>query len=210
MNRMNGNCLQHFWQRIGAVINLLTFMVGLLSIPLTCMATVPGNQGNSSTIIATDRFGNAEVFNEARKEYPTQNWRGAVRYFLNLISEDQISTSYGNDITDFTATDSYNYLDDAIANRLEQNEYWWMEDNNLSIAIYNPTMTTISGIKFEMFLHSCKSDSKEAPKILVMKFKRTLAKGELRVYTGEFPLIYSEWWDLRKSNDSCLLIKRAW
>ena len=191
-------------------MNKLLLWVALLSIPLTCMATIASNQNRASTIIATDRFGNAEVFNEARKEYPTQNWRGAVRYFLNLISEDQISTSYVNDITDFTATDSYSYLDDAIADRLEQNEYWWIEDNNISIAIYNPTPSIISGIKFEINLHSCKSDSKEFPKILVMKFKRTLAKGELRVYTGEFPLIHSEWWVSRKGNDSCLLIKRAW
>ena len=191
-------------------MNKLLLWVALLSIPLTCMATIASNQSDASTIIATDRFGNAEVFNEARKESANGNWRDAAYYFQNLISGDKISTSYGNDITDFAATESYNYLNDAIANRLEENEYWWLDENNLSIAIYNPTLSAISGIKFEMFLHSCKSDSKEAPKILVMKFKRTLAKGELRVYTGEFPLIYSEWWDLRKSNDSCLLIKRAW
>lgn len=98
-------------------------------------------------------------------------------------------------------------LPKSDADALEANETWWVEDNELLIAIKNTQKPTITSIVFSMEKGDCHTNSPGKTYLNLDLSANPLESGAKKVYTASLPFVYKS--KLSDDENNCGLIEVA-
>lgn len=95
------------------------------------------------------------------------------------------------EVTDKKPKSSEKYLDDQLVERMEDANKWWIENNKLSVLVFNPTKSDLKEIVFELSSTDCKTEGGKK-RLLSLPLHAYLEANNSAIYSGQLPFNYDK------------------